>query len=66
MVEQSNKDEIICNITNDIIKDNITTFNELIDLVKKKYGDIGVIMVSVKTSFFKELLNSNLSSSVRY
>lgn len=55
------RDNMICAITADILDNKIKTFIELINFVREKYGEDGVITVSIKTSFFKELVDTNYS-----
>ncbi len=51
------KDKLVCNITNQIIENKIMYFDDLIKHVKEKYGEIGITIVSMKTDYFKTLIN---------
>lgn len=53
------KDELICQITKDILEEDINCFIDLVSYVEKKYGDNGIIVLSIKTNFFKELVEDN-------
>lgn len=56
---RKDKDKLVCKIAKDICNNNISTFNELISEVSKKYGDEGINVIAMKTTFFKELIDSN-------
>lgn len=56
---RKDKDKLVCKIAKDICNNNISTFDELISEVSKKYGDEGINVIAMKTTFFKELIDSN-------
>lgn len=56
---RKDKDKLVCKIAKDICNNNISTFNELISEASKKYGDEGINVIAMKTTFFKELIDSN-------
>lgn len=56
---RKDKDKLVCKIAKDICNNNISTFDELISEALKKYGDEGINVIAMKTTFFKELIDSN-------
>lgn len=56
---RKDKDKLVCKIAKDICNNNISTFDELISEASKKYGDEGINVIAMKTTFFKELIDSN-------
>jgi hypothetical protein len=56
---RKDKDKLVCKIAKDICSDSISTFDELVSKVSKTYGDEGINVIAMKTTFFKELIDSN-------
>ena len=52
------KDKLVCQITKDILEKSISSFRDLMAYVAKEYKDEGILTVSSKTSYFKELIDS--------
>lgn len=50
------RNKLICNITKDILENSISSFKDLMAYVADKYKDDGIITVSSRTSYFKELV----------
>ena len=48
----------------DILNKNICTFDDLVLDVSKIYGDEGINIVAMKTTYFKELIDSNFSKKI--
>ncbi len=52
------KDKLVCQITKDILENSISSFGDLMAYVAEEYKDEGILTVSSKTSYFKELIDS--------
>lgn len=52
------KDKLVCQITKDILEKSISSFGDLMVYVAEEYKDEGILTVSSKTSYFKELIDS--------
>lgn len=61
---RKDKDILVCKITKDILNKNICTFDDLVLDVSKTYGDEGINIVAMKTTYFKELIDSNFSKKI--
>lgn len=52
------RDNLVCHITKDILDNTISSFGDLMRYVSDKYKNEGIIVVSSKTLYFKELIDS--------
>lgn len=52
------KDKLICSITKDVLSKSISSFKDLMAYVAEEYKDEGILAVSSRTSYFKELTDS--------